>query len=223
MADTILNAEQRTERGSRPAGRLRRAGKVPGIVYGLEAESLAVSVPSRELSHILAGESGMNTLITLRVDGDDTLTLARQIQRNPVRGDLEHVDFVRVRRDVAVAAEVPVHLVGDAPGVRDGGMLEQQVFTLTVEAKPEDIPTSVELDVSSLGMNEQLRVQDLPLPSGVTTSQDPEETVVVVAVPRGVAGLPEEEEGAEEGAAAEGGAAAEASSEGGESGGDAGE
>jgi large subunit ribosomal protein L25 len=220
MADTILIAEQRTERGSRPSGRLRRAGKVPAIVYGLEADSLSVSVPARELGHILSGESGINTLITLRVGSDDVLTLARQIQRNPVRGDLEHVDFIRVRRDVAVQAEVPVHLVGEAPGVRDGGMLEQQIFTLTVEAKPEDIPTGVELDVSELGMADQLRVQDIPLPAGVTALQDPEETVVVVAVPRGAAGLPEEEAAAAEAAAA---AEGEAPAEGGESGGDAAE
>ncbi|HEY7136993.1 MAG TPA: 50S ribosomal protein L25 [Acidimicrobiia bacterium] len=211
MADSILIAEQRTERGSGPAGRLRRTGRVPAVVYGLDAASVSVSVPARELSHILAGEAGVNTLITLRVDGDDVLTLARQIQRNPVRGDLEHVDFVRVRRDVAVSAEVPIHLVGEAPGVRDGGLLEQQLFTLTVEAKPEDIPNAVELDVSTLEMGDQLRVQDIPLPRGVATTQDPEETVAVVAVPRGT-GLPEEEG---EGAEGEEGAAAEASSEGG--------
>jgi len=207
MADTILIAEQRTERGSGPAGRLRRAGRVPAVVYGLAAESVSVSVPARELSHILAGESGVNTLITLRVDGDDVLTLARQIQRNPVRGDLEHVDFVRVRRDVAVAAEVPIHLVGEAPGVRDGGLLEQQLFTLTVEAKPEDIPNAVELDVSNLEMGDQLRVEDIPLPEGVATQAEPDFVVAQVAAPRvATAAEGEEGEGAE-GEAGEGGAA----------------
>ena len=193
MADNILTAQKRTERGSGPAGRIRRSGNVPAVVYGLGRDTVAVSVPARILSHILAADTGANTLITLDIDGDAVLTLARQIQRDPVRGDLEHVDFIRVRRDVAVAAEVPVPLVGEAPGTREGGMLEQQVFTVTVEAKPEDIPAAVELDVSALQIGDQLHVSDLRLPSGVEVVQDPQETVVSVAVPRVTAALPEEE------------------------------
>ena len=121
--DVVLQAEPRTERGSRPAGRLRRAGQVPAVVYGLGGDTLAVTVPARELDHILA--HGVNTLITLKLDGDDQLALARQVQRHPTRGDLVHVDFVRVSTDVAIAAEVALHLVGEAVGVRDGGLLEQ--------------------------------------------------------------------------------------------------
>jgi large subunit ribosomal protein L25 len=137
MPDIVLTAEPRTAVGSRPAGRLRREGKVPAVVYGLRTDTLNVTVPARELAHILAGEAGANTLITLKVDGDDVLTLARQIQRHPTRGDLVHVDFVRIRRDVAVQAEIPVHLVGEEPeGVRDGGLLEQLLFTLSIEATP---------------------------------------------------------------------------------------
>jgi large subunit ribosomal protein L25 len=156
-------------------------------VYGLGAETIPVSVPARALGHILAADTGANTLITLELGGDAVLALARQIQRNPVRGDLEHVDFVRVRRDVAVSAEVPVHLVGEAVGTREGGILEQQVFTLTVEARPADIPASVELDISALAIGDQLRVSDLQLPQGVKVMQDPEELVVGVAAPRVVA------------------------------------
>src|SRR5438270_3217714 len=114
MADITLAAELRTERGSRPAGRLRRRGLVPAVIYGLGTDTRAVVVPSHELGHALAGESGANTLITLQVDGESILTLARQIQRHPTRGDLVHVDFIRIRRDVAVTAEIPVHLTGEA-------------------------------------------------------------------------------------------------------------
>jgi large subunit ribosomal protein L25 len=201
-AENTLVAEPRTVVGSRPAGRLRREGKVPAVMYGLETETSNVTVPSRELNHILAGESGANTLITLKLDGEEHLALARQIQRHPTRGDLLHVDFIRVRRDVAVAAEIPVHLVGEPEGVRDGGILEQLVFTLSIEAKPEDIPPDVEADVSALNIGDQLRIADLRLPTGVAVQQEPDELVVQVIVPR-VVEEPEEEE-AEEGEEIEG-------------------
>ena len=196
-ADNTLVAEPRTVVGSRPAGRLRRGGKVPAVMYGLDTETANVTVPSRKLNHILAGESGANTLITLELDGEEHLALARQIQRHPTRGDLLHVDFIRVRRDVAVAAEIPVHLAGEPEGVRDGGILEQLVFTLSIEAKPEDIPPSVEADVSALEIGDQLRIADLRLPPGVAVQQEADELVVQVIVPR-VVEEPEAVEAGEE-------------------------
>jgi large subunit ribosomal protein L25 len=215
--DVVLQAEPRAERGSRPAGRLRRAGRVPAVVYGRGGETLTVTVPARELSHILA--HGVNTLITLKLDGADQLALVRQIQRHPTRGELVHVDFVRVSTDVAIAAEVALHLEGEAVGVRDGGLLEQAVFSLAVEAKPQDIPGQIEVDISELAIGDQLRVSDLPLPAGVVTTLDPETLVVHVTAPR-IAAAEEGEEGVEgeegaEGAPAEGPEGGEAS-EGGE-------
>jgi large subunit ribosomal protein L25 len=207
MADNTLLADARTERGSRPAGRLRRAGRVPAVLYGLGSDTLEVSVPERELAHILASETGANTLITLTLDGDEHLALARQIQRHPTRGSVLHVDFIRVRRDVAVAAEVPIHLTGEPAGVRDGGILEQLVFSLSIEAKPEDIPAAIEFEISHLELNGQLRVGDLSLPSGVTSTQEADELVAQVVVPRGMA---EEEEAAAEGEEIEGEEGAEA-------------
>jgi large subunit ribosomal protein L25 len=178
---------------------------VPAVVYGRGGETVTVTVPARELTHILA--HGVNTLITLKLDGADQLALARQVQRHPTRGELVHVDFVRVSTDVAIAAEVAVHLLGEAAGVRDGGLLDQSVFTLTVEAKPQDIPGQVEVDISALNIGDQLRVADLPLPAGVTTAVDPETLVAQVVAPRGAA--LEGEEGVEgEGVEGEGGAPA---------------
>jgi large subunit ribosomal protein L25 len=208
MPDITLATEPRRELGSRPAGRLRREGKVPAVVYGLGADTVSVTVPSRELQHILAGESGANTLITLNVDGESVLTLARQIHRHPTRGELVHVDFIRIRRDVAVSAEIPVHLLGEATGVRDGGLLEQLLFQLTVEAMPGNIPVSIEIDVSDLAIGDQLRVEDIPLPAGVETQAEPDFVVAQVAAPRVVTEAEEGEEGeAAEGEAAEGGEA----------------
>jgi large subunit ribosomal protein L25 len=209
MPDITLATEPRTTRGSRPAGRLRREGKVPAVVYGLGTHTVSVTVPARELQHILAGESGANTLINLDVDGESVLTLARQIHRHPTRGELVHVDFIRIRRDVAVSAEIPIHLLGEATGVKDGGLLEQLMFHLTVEAMPGNIPVSIEIDVSELEIGDQLHLDDVKLPAGVSTEVETDTVVAQVAAPRVAAELEEGEE-AEEGEAAEGGEGGEA-------------
>jgi large subunit ribosomal protein L25 len=207
MPDITLTAEPRTTLGSRPAGRLRRAGKVPAVVYGLGVDTQAITVPARELQHILAGESGANTLITLDVDGESVLTLARQIHRHPTRGELVHVDFIRIRRDVAVSAEIPLHLIGEATGVRDGGLLEQLMFHLTIEAMPGNIPNAIEIDVSHLNIVDQLRVEDLRLPGGVATELEGDTVVAQVAAPRIATEAEEGEVEAAEGEAPEGGEA----------------
>jgi large subunit ribosomal protein L25 len=197
--DIILVAEPRSERGSRPAGRLRRAGSVPAVVYGLDTETLSIKVPARELTNALA--KGANTLITLKLDGDEALTLARQVQRDPTRGDLQHVDFIRVRTDVAVAAEVPLHLVGEPEGVKSGGIVEQLIFNLAIEAKPQDIPGEIEYDISALEIGDQVRVGELTLPPGLAVMVDADELVAQVVAPRVVE---EEEPEAEEGEEGEG-------------------
>jgi large subunit ribosomal protein L25 len=163
-------------------------------VYGLGTETVVVTVPARELGHILA--HGINSLITLRLDGEDQLALARQIQRHPTRGEFLHVDFVRVRRDVAISADVALHLLGDPEGVKSGGLLEQVVFSIPVEAKPQDIPTVLEIDVSQLEIGDQLHVADVALPRGVVTHLELDALVAQVVAPR-VAVVAEGEAGEE--------------------------
>jgi large subunit ribosomal protein L25 len=221
MPDITLATEPRTQRGSRPSGRLRREGKVPAVVYGLGIDTVSITVPARELQHILAGEAGANSLINLDVDGENVLTLARQIHRHPTKGILVHVDFVRIDRDVAVSAEIPIHLVGESEGVKDGGLLEQLLFHLTIEAMPGNIPVSIEIDVTALAIGDQLRVEDLALPEGVATEAEADFVVAQVAAPRVVTEAEEGVEGeGEEGEAGEGGAgeasAAEASDDSGD-------
>jgi len=212
MPDITLTSEPRSELGSRPSGRIRRQGNVPAVVYGLGSDPVQITVPARELGHILAGESGANTLISLSVDGDDVLTLVRQIQRHATRGDLLHVDFVRISRDIAVSAEVPLHVTGEAPGVRDGGLLEQLIFSITVEAMPGNIPVALELAVDTLDIGDQKRMSDLDLPDGVAVQLDPETVLVMVTAPRVATEGEEGEEG--EGEEGEGGEAAAEGSEG---------
>lgn len=209
MSDITLASEPRTETGSGPAGRLRKAGKVPAVVYGLGTDAVSISVPARELSHALSGESGANALITLDVDGESVLTLARQIHRHPTRGEYVHVDFVRISRDVSVSADIPVNLNGEPKGVRDGGLLEQLMFNLTIEAKPGNIPVSIEFDITHLEINDQILVSGLPLPEGVTTPAD--ETQVVAQVTQRRVAV-ERGEGGEAGEGEEGGEGAPAAS-----------
>jgi large subunit ribosomal protein L25 len=130
--------------------------------------------------------------------------MARQLQRHPVRRSIDHVDFVVVRRDEVVSAEVPVHLVGEAQDVeRADGLVEQQLFSLVVHATPADIPNTIEVDISGLSIGEAIRVGDLKLPAGVTTEVDPEETVVAGQASRVSAEVEEDEAAAEAAATGE--------------------
>ena len=211
--EVTLVADVNRGTGKSAARKIRREGKVPAVVYGLGTDPEPVAVPSRELQHILHGTGGANTLISLDLGGRQELVLARQVVRHPVRHTYVHLDFIRVRRDQAVSAEVPLHLVGEAAGHKDGGLLEQDCFTLSIEAKPGDLPAGIEVDVSALGIGDQLTVADLALPRGVASTQEPGDLVAHVSAPRGL-DLPEEAEAAE----AEEGAEGEAGGEAGEGG-----
>jgi large subunit ribosomal protein L25 len=214
MADVLLTAQPRTEMGTRPAGRIRRTGLVPAVVYGLGSDTISVTVPTRELQNILTGAAGANTVITLKLDGGDQLALARQIQRHPVKGTLLHVDFVRIRADQTVTADVPISIEGEPEGVKNGGLLEQNLFSVSVEALPANLPNSIGYDVSALDIGDQVHVSDLAVPANVTIVTEAEELVVQVVQPRGL-DLGEEEaaegegEGEGEGEAGEGGEGAE--------------
>src|SRR4051794_1592018 len=219
MEEVTLTAELGRPVGSRPSRRLRHAGKIPAVLYGHGTDPMALAVDSRELRNALTGEAGLNALITLRVDSESHLAMARHLQRHPVKGTVDHVDFVIVRRDEIVTAEVPITLVGEAIEVnQNDGIIEQQLFSLTIQAKPMDIPSGLEADISGLVIGEAVRVGDLKLPSGVETEVDPDDAVVVgqpptaEELPEPVEGeeVPEGEEGApaaegEAPAAAEGG------------------
>ena len=125
----------------------------------------------------------MNTLLDLEIDGDTTLALTKDLQRDPVRGTLLHADFVKVDRTVEVEVEVPVHIVGDAPGAREGGVLENPLFTVHVRSLPGDVPESIDADVSGLNMGDSLRVSDLAEGRAFTILDDPETVVASVVAP----------------------------------------
>ncbi len=209
MAEVVLVAEVGRPTGSRSVRRLRREGKVPGVIYGRGTDPVPVAVEGRELRAALTGEAGVNQLLSLDTGSETYLTIAREMQRHPVAQTLTHVDFVIVRRDEVISADVPITLVGEALAVQPGdGLVEQQLFALTINALPAAIPSVIEADVSELTIGGQVRVSDLPLPEGVTTDVDPDSAVVVGQPPRVIVeAAAEGEEAAEGEAAAEGGAA----------------
>jgi large subunit ribosomal protein L25 len=208
MPEITLAAESGRSAGSRPSSRLRAAGRIPGVIYGHGTDPVAVSVEGRALRTALTGDSGLNALLALEVDGTTHLTMAREIQRHPVRGTVIHVDFQIVRRDEIVSADVPLSLIGDAIEVRNNdGVVQQELHNIAVNATPGRIPSVIEVDVSRLTIGDAIRIGDLTLPEGVTTDLDPEEAIVVASASVLTAELEElEAEAAEAGAEAAAGA-----------------
>jgi large subunit ribosomal protein L25 len=187
-----LKGEPRTDRGKGAARRLRAKGLVPAVVYGHGMEPIHLAVDARELLHLLHTDAGTNVLVDLHVDHDQVLAIPREIQRDNIRGKFIHVDFLQVARDENITVEVPVHLVGESRGVKEGGVVEHHLWTLQVECLPQDVPPSIEADISDLGINDSLKVAELSPPkrSTILTSQD---EVVVSVVPPQVLKVEEEE------------------------------
>ena len=220
MAEIILTATPRPPQGTRPARRLRAEGKVPGVVYGLGADPVPLAVEWRELRAALVTEQGMNAVINLDLDGQQTPTLVKDMQRHPVRRNVLHVDFIRVDLSKTVDVEVTIHLEGEAEMVsREGGVVDQVLQSLLITARPADIPSGLTVDITDLEIGDAKRVSDIALPEGVTTSVDREDPVVTAshgvseaeleAAEAEVTGEEAEGEAAAEGGEAEGEPAAE--------------
>jgi large subunit ribosomal protein L25 len=180
---TGLSVELREPSGSRAARRLRRTGKVPGIVYGGGEDPVSFAVDARLLRQTLAHAGAV---IDLSVDGATTPVVLKELVRHPVTGDTVHVDLLRVRLDQAIQTTVGVELLGvdDAPGVKEGGVLEQVTREVTIEALPTDIPDSIQHDVSGAQMNDTITLEALSMPSGVTLIDETETTLATVTPPR---------------------------------------
>ena len=218
--ERTLNVERREDTGKGVARKIRAAGHVPGVVYGRGGDPVKISVDARELFHTLHTDAGMNVLVELKMDESRVLAMPREVQRDHIRGVFKHVDFIRIARDEKITVEVPIVLVGESAGVKEGGVIEHHLWTLQIEAFPQDVPTSVEVDISGVALHEAFKVSELRLPDTVTILSEPDETIVSVVPPQ----VRKVEEGEVEGLeaeAAEGGEdeAAGAGSESGSSGG----
>jgi large subunit ribosomal protein L25 len=210
MSEYKLPAEHRAEAGKGAARRLRAAGRVPAVLYGHGTKPEHLSVDARQFNHALRTDAGVNVLIELEVGRTRHLALAKEIQRHPVKGSFIHVDFIQVRRGEKVHVSVPVHLVGEAPGVREGGIADQDLYQVNVEAEVTNVPEEVRADVSSLDVGDVLRVADLTVPEGAVILDDPESPVVSVVPPTVEAAPAAEEAEGVEGAEGEAAAAEEA-------------
>jgi large subunit ribosomal protein L25 len=186
MADsttTQLDVTTRAALGSRATRRLRRAGRVPGIIYGGDGEPLSFDVDARELRLALARAGAV---LDVSVDGSKaTPVVLKEAQRHPVRGETVHVDLLRVNLNRAISAVVVLELSGvdDAPGVKEGGVLEQTTRELNVEALPTAIPEAIVHDVSEMQIGETLTLAAVSVPDGVTLLDDLEETVLATLSP----------------------------------------
>ena len=191
---TKLTVEPREPGSSRTARRLRAEGRVPGVVYGGEGDVVAFQVDARELRNALAHGGAV---IDLQLGGDKPQpVVVKEEQRDPVSGRMLHVDFLRVRLDRVIQATTVVELDGgeDAPGVKEGGVLEQVTREINIEALPTAIPDAVHLDVSGMDINDTLTLAALTAPEGVTLLDDPDETVLATLTPPRVEEEPEIEE-----------------------------
>lgn len=185
MADLVLNTEEKTTIGSRSSRRLRRDGKVPGVLYGLGQDPEIFSVDYGDLRGALTTDAGLNALIQLSINGTNQLSILKTLQRHPVKDEVIHVDFVRVDPKQELAVEVPIVLEGVAKKVTDqNGMVDQTMFSLSVLSLPDAIPNELTADVSELEINDAIRVSDVVLPEGVRTEVDPEEAIAVGTVTR---------------------------------------
>lgn len=196
-----LGVTPREERGSAASRRLRAGGMVPGVLYGSGKTAHPFSVPERELRRVLTGDHGLHAILDVVFDGQKTAhhAVLKDYQLDPVRTRLLHIDLHEVRLDQPIQAQVAVELVGESPGVKEGGVLTLVTREVTVEALPMEIPDHLELDISGMAIGDSLRVGDLPAQDGVTYLDDPEAVVANVSAPR-VEEEPEElEEALEEG------------------------
>jgi large subunit ribosomal protein L25 len=181
---TKLDVDSRAPEGSRSARRLRRTGRIPGVLYGGGADPISFSVDARELRIALAGSGAV---VDLSIDGAKaTPVVLKEAQRDPVRGETTHVDLLRVRLDKPIHAVVPLELTGvdDTPGVKEGGILEQLVRELNVEALPTAIPESIVHELSPLEIGDTLALEAIAMPEGVTLLDDLSITVASVSAPR---------------------------------------
>src|SRR5215208_2885630 len=185
MADgkrPTLDVEDRAERGTRAAKRLRREGYVPGVVYGgKDGDCMTFKVNSRTLRHVLVDGSA---LIDLKVNGKTRPVIVKDQQQHPVRDELLHIDLLEVRLDEKIQTQVYVHLEGaeEAPGIKEGGVLEHVTHQLNIEALPTDIPEAIVVDVSGLEIAATMHLSQISPPTGVTFLDNPDETILATVV-----------------------------------------
>lgn len=185
-----LEAEPRPERGTKAARRLRRAGRLPVVLYGHKQETVSLSVPLAQFEAILRSGARM---VDLDIQGRAERALLKDIQFDSLGDQILHADFIRVAMDEAVEVTVPLELVGTPAGVREGGTLDQVLHEITITCLPQNMPERIRVRVEELGLGQTLHAGEIPLPEGITLAEEPETPVATVHPP-----VSEEEMAAEE-------------------------
>jgi len=183
MAELKLTADQREATGKGVARKLRASGRVPGVLYGHGVDPVALSVDERDLYHALHTSAGTNVLVDLEVAGSTHLALPREIQTDHVKSRVVHVDFLAVKADETITVDVRFREEGEAPGVKEGGVVEHHIFELHVECLPTDVPDEIVASISHLALGDALKVSDITPPKGVTILTEADETVLAVVTP----------------------------------------
>jgi large subunit ribosomal protein L25 len=200
-----LEVREREDLGSRRTRRLRSQGLIPGVLYG-KGHARAIVVPERELRTAMTGPSGLHAILDVVIEGQKTVhpSILAEYQQDPIRGTISHIDLREVRLDQPIQATVTIQLVGEAVGVKSGGMISLVTREVHVEALPADVPEHIDVDVTNMEVGDVLRLADVTVLGNVTLLDDAQETVIAtVSVPRGFAELEEAEAAEAEAAEAE--------------------
>jgi len=188
---TQLKAAPRARSGSGRLKQMRREGWLPSVIYGKGVESHNLKVDSKTFSELLAHSSSENILINLDIEGEGTrLAFLQAIQHDPISGHVLHIDFRAIDEKTEITAHIPTHLNGESVGVKAGGLVEQYVHALEISCLPNDLPETIEVDISALNIGDSLHISDIKLPSGVRATHAGE--VVVAHIGKPAAAVSEE-------------------------------
>jgi len=179
-----LKAEKR-DAGKNVIKKVRAGGRIPAVFYGRGVDPVALSVDAKTFRTVIRSDAGTNVILSLSIGqkGEGETAIVKEIQRNPVKDTFLHVDFLKIAMDETIQAQVPVNVVGEAIGVKDGGVLQHGLWEIEVEALPKDLPENLEVDVANLQIGDSIRIADLTVPEGVEVLTDQEETIVSIVPP----------------------------------------
>ena len=183
---TMLEAKLRNETGKGSSRRIRSSGAIPAVIYGREQDTISLTIDSRESKRLFQSVSVENTIINVKIDNEEEQfeTLVREIQVHPHRDDILHVDFYRIERGVALEVEIPVDFIGNAQGVKEGGVLEILFREIRVKCRPSQIPETIVVDISELEIGSSLKVSDIDIDDEIELMADPGQAVCMVALPK---------------------------------------
>jgi large subunit ribosomal protein L25 len=179
-----LQAEVRTQSGTGAVKRMRKAGNIPAALYGRKVKPSSIQVHGKSFAKLLAGSASDNILVSLKIAGEDQLALVQEVQHDYLRGGILHIDFHAVAADEEIHANVPVVMVGEAKGQKQGGMMEAIHHEIEVRCLPKDLPESIEIDVTHLEVGQGVHVSEIKFPAGVSCHLGGDVVIVMCEEPK---------------------------------------